>query len=639
LTVPTGEERGIAVNKVLTGSGARQVDANAKYSIAYSYSAGSYQYCDTTGKAQTSTNAAAYAASSGTIDIVAGESHQIENIPVGATVTFSETKPENSDKSKTLQWQAPKLPEPVTVGCGDSNVATVTNTVYKGVTVTYDGNGGTGSVAPATVWINWNRYTLANNGFARDGYTFVRWSTQKDGGITYAAGAKIFMVKDTTLYAQWSADDAEITYAPGGGTGAMANTTGHTDEQVNVSGNSFTRAGYTFVGWVGSDGTSYQPGEQVKLPAGGLTLTAQWSVKAFLVYSKNAFWVKGVTLPTEGLTDSIVKAAESQFTHDGYTFKGWNTKKDGSGTAYAAGDDVKLGPGANLLYAQWAANPAFIKYEASGGLGATATTESATGATAKFAVNGFTRNGYTFTEWNTAADGTGTVYNPGDNITMPVGTTTVYAIWAANSATLTYDGNDAQSGTTAPTAGVTDESVDIASNGFVRKGYTFAGWNSAADGSGTAYAAGDGYTLPAGGTTLYAQWTKDAETPVTPSKPTTPVKPTEPVTPTKSTTPTTPSTPAKPSTPRAPSTPVTPTTPGEPSEPATPAAKTPAKVTVTLPTTHSEPTAAPAAAPAAKAVLAVTGAGIPVWAYVTLGVTFVTALAMVIVARRRESRK
>ena len=46
--------------------------------------------------------------------------------------------------------------------------------------------------------------------------------------------------------------------------------------------------------------------------------------------------------------------------------------------------------------------------------------------------------------------------------------------------------------------------------GFSREGYTFAGWNTEADGSGTAYQPGDHFRI-AQDTTLYARWTKNAE--------------------------------------------------------------------------------------------------------------------------------
>ncbi|MCQ4799249.1 InlB B-repeat-containing protein, partial [Eggerthella lenta] len=71
---------------------------------------------------------------------------------------------------------------------------------------------------------------------------------------------------------------------------------------------------------------------------------------------------------------------------------------------------------------------------------------------------------------------------------------------------LAYHANGGQ-GTMAATEGVTDQVVEVAANGFERAGYAFVGWNTAADGSGRAYAAGAGYALTAGDDALFAQWT------------------------------------------------------------------------------------------------------------------------------------
>ena len=71
---------------------------------------------------------------------------------------------------------------------------------------------------------------------------------------------------------------------------------------------------------------------------------------------------------------------------------------------------------------------------------------------------------------------------------------------------LAYHANGGQ-GTMAATEGVTDQVVEVAANGFERAGYAFVGWNTAADGSGQAYAAGAGYALTAGDDALFAQWT------------------------------------------------------------------------------------------------------------------------------------
>lgn len=86
-----------------------------------------------------------------------------------------------------------------------------------------------------------------------------------------------------------------------------------------------------------------------------------------------------------------------------------------------------------------------------------------------------------------------------------------------------YDGNGADSGSVAAQSGMVSSNLTVAQNGFKRTGYTFSGWNTAADGSGDAYKAGASLTLPsaAGAVTLYAQWTKNA----TPAEPVPPQKP------------------------------------------------------------------------------------------------------------------
>ena len=81
--------------------------------------------------------------------------------------------------------------------------------------------------------------------------------------------------------------------------------------------------------------------------------------------------------------------------------------------------------------------------------------------------------------------------------------------------TVTYDGNGNTSGS-APSTVITPGSFTVAGAGTLEKtGYSFTGWNTAADGSGTAYAEGDG-ALATADVTLYAQWS------VAPSKPSTP---------------------------------------------------------------------------------------------------------------------
>jgi uncharacterized repeat protein (TIGR02543 family) len=53
------------------------------------------------------------------------------------------------------------------------------------------------------------------------------------------------------------------------------------------------------------------------------------------------------------------------------------------------------------------------------------------------------RTGYTFTGWNTQADGSGTTYAPGDTLTMETAPVTLYAQWTVNSYSVSYDANEA----------------------------------------------------------------------------------------------------------------------------------------------------------------------------------------------------
>lgn len=72
---------------------------------------------------------------------------------------------------------------------------------------------------------------------------------------------------------------------------------------------------------------------------------------------------------------------------------------------------------------------------------------------------------------------------------------------------LSYDANGG-AGTMSSVIGDVGSTVVVTQNGFTRSGFTFAGWNTQADGNGTAYKEGDAFTLTDKDTVLYAQWTK-----------------------------------------------------------------------------------------------------------------------------------
>ena len=77
-------------------------------------------------------------------------------------------------------------------------------------TVTFDANGGTGTMAPQGV-VSGTATKLNANTFTREGYTFNGWSTNKNGGgTTYTDGQSVTLTADTTLYAQWSSSNTYV---------------------------------------------------------------------------------------------------------------------------------------------------------------------------------------------------------------------------------------------------------------------------------------------------------------------------------------------------------------------------------------------------------------------------------------------
>ena len=259
----------------------------------------------------------------------------------------------------------------------------------------------------------------------------------------------------------------------------------------------------------------YQPGVWDR--SGGTldkdtTITAGYERTVHLTYDGNG--------NTSGHVDGVtgrpgdVKVAANGFARTGHTFTGWNTRADGSGIAYKAGGALHLDADATL-YAQWRANAYKVAFDANKGTGTMVDETFAYDRPQALTENGFKRDGYTFTGWNTKPDGSGDGYADGQEVlnltAKDGGTVTLYARWTAKPAKLVYDGNGNTSGATEPTTGTTDQTVAVHDNGFKRDGYTFTGWNTRADGTGETVKPGDKRVLNGEGR-LYAQWTRVAGT-------------------------------------------------------------------------------------------------------------------------------
>ena len=219
------------------------------------------------------------------------------------------------------------------------------------------------------------------------------------------------------------------------------------------------------------------------------------------------------TMTNETATTSTALTANG-YIFTGHTFTGWNTLADGTGTAYAPGANYPF-TSSTTLYAQWTANTNHtVTFDANTGTGTQATeTHNTATALTLLSSGSIAKTGFTFTGWNTLADGTGTAYADGASYPFSA-STTLYAQWTVSvistpptSYTVTFNGNGSTGGSMATE---TDSAATaLTANAFTRTGYTFAGWNTAANGSGTSYANGASYPFTASAT-LYAHWTAAA---------------------------------------------------------------------------------------------------------------------------------
>lgn len=394
-------------------------------------------------------------------------------------------------------------------------------------TLSYNVNTPAGSNAPGTPasrTVPYNTAASDTSGWTTGdtgkipGYRFDGWYTAPNGGNKYDFNTPL--TNNVTVYAHWIGNGYTVRFTGNGATG------GNTPDQAfqynigqNLRRNGFTRDGYTFTGWKRADNQqAYGDGQWVNnlttQPDGIVTMVAQWSAnEAHIRYNPNPPAGKtagGNGTPNwDGHTGDTPAIGGNGWTIDGYTFAGWTTNADGGGVKYAPGARWTAN-GTLTLYAQWTPGEAGLTYDGNGATGGkTDPQNGVTDQKVNVRQNGFTRDGYTFVRWDNQADCRGKAVNPGDKWTLQ-GSSTLYACWTGNMQPLTYHGNGATGGNTAAQSGKTGDELTTNANGFTRDGYTFVRWDTAKDGSGTAYGEGKNgvgrYTMKPVGNDLYAIW-------------------------------------------------------------------------------------------------------------------------------------
>lgn len=227
-------------------------------------------------------------------------------------------------------------------------------------TVTFQPNGGMLTQMGAMIVYPGQPYAFAEIPY-RQGYTFAGWYTLPNGGSRVAESGVWMYDADVTLYAMWTQGAAPIT----GGELLVYfdlnyDNLGATESKTVKAGKKYgtlpepARAGYRFAGWY----TAKESGTRVKSSTrangmGTQVLYAIWTPRTAQVkFNPNG----GSVTPKEAKLAYGTAYALPVPSREGYTFAGWNTAKDGSGTMVLT-DTPWMYSEKVTLYAQWTQIP------------------------------------------------------------------------------------------------------------------------------------------------------------------------------------------------------------------------------------------------------------------------------------------
>ena len=303
-----------------------------------------------------------------------------------------------------------------------------------------------------------------------------------NGWATSATGQKVYNDKQSVKNLTATANATVNLYAK------------WTDASVTLP--TPTRTGYIFNGWftAASGGTKVGAGGASYTPSKNITLYAQWTPITYNIKFAGNGSTSG-TMANMVMTYDVAKnLTDNAFKRTGYSFTGWNTKADGSGTKYTNKQSVKnltTTNGATIaLYAQWTPDSYTIKFNGNGSTSGSMSDLKMTYDVAKnLTANAFKKTGYTFKNWNTKADGTGTSYADKQSVkNLPVAsgnTIILYAQWTPINYTVRFNGNGSISGTMADQKMTYDIAANLTANAFKKTGYVFSGWATTASGKAT----------------------------------------------------------------------------------------------------------------------------------------------------------
>ena len=413
-------------------------------------------------------------------------------------------------------------------GTSGSKVTVSTPTPPSGYTVILNGNDGvigTSSTASFKTTYSFSRWNLSGGGSisgttytfgnsngtltaqythtgrslptaTRSGYTFKGWYTTVTGGTKVGdAGTVYTPTSNVTIYAQWEKNviTSKLTLNTGAGT---ANS--DTSFQGN-SGTSITitnpTAPSSYVLYLENNDGSYS----------STTLTSSFTFSGWSLSGGGS--ISGSTY-TFGDTDGTLTAQYTQKgitltkpTRTGYTLKGWYTASSGGTKVGNGGDVYKPSANGTTIYAQWEQIIVTSKVTLNVGAGTANSDTSFQG-----------NSGTSITITKPTAPSSYTVYlenNDGSYSSTSARSTFKFSGWSLSGGG-SISGSTYTFGTSNGTLTAQYTQTGITLTRPTRTGYTLKGWYTASSGGTKVGNGGDVYKPSANGTTIYAQWEKDA---------------------------------------------------------------------------------------------------------------------------------
>lgn len=354
------------------------------------------------------------------------------------------------------------------------------------------------------------------------GYTFEGWYKDADYKEKFTSFVGLF--EDITLYAKWEAINYSIGYVLNGGTweDIYRPFTDYTVKGITYlpSGNNLIREGFVFDGWYDNPEYTGTAIDSLVGRTGDLTVYAKWRDENQVATVQFSHAAGGVDASTNIILTCDTDNATIYYSYEGKEFSD-NGQQDSwfkytsDATATSEGITIFANGSTNsnpvTIYAiavcdgmensdvatiEYTLNEYTINLDANGGtLGISVTSPIIVKSGDTVSLLGYTatRIGYTFKGWyedtnpDFATSGEVREFIPSrDN--APNKTKTFYAGWNPISYTVVFDGNSADASSMDPQEFKYDESKALNQNTIVRTGYTFTGWNTNADGTGTTYA-------------------------------------------------------------------------------------------------------------------------------------------------------